>query len=285
MRSSIFGLAAAAAAALPVSVYAGPVAGTHQLIGLEFGSPSTPGNLFDINKSTAATSNPRPTSINDGIDIAYSPGGTLYGASANNQQLYTINPATGASLSVGSTGLPNLIEGGLAFSPGGTLYGAFVFPDHELVTINPVTGAASNVGPMTGSDDVSALAVNSSGTLYALDLHTNTGLVPQLYTLNTSTGAILTTTTLSASLGSALAGMAFDPDTGALYVAASGTDSLYTVNTSTGVLSSVGSLGGPGADVSGIAFVTIPEPTSTALACVAAGTTLLGRTRRRRAGG
>jgi DNA-binding beta-propeller fold protein YncE len=271
-----------AAALLAVSVHAGPAVVNHSMIGIEFNTGTAA--LWDINKSTAATSNSRPTNISDAIDIATAPSGQLFGASASSKQLFSIDPATGTATLVGGTGLPNLIEGGMAFNSSGTLFAAYEVDSgttKNLLTLNTTTGAGTVIGPMTGSDDISGLAFSTGGTLYALDPHTNTGLGATLDTLNPATGAVLTATTLSSSLGSPLAGMAIDPDTGTLYVASSGTASLYTANPATGQLALVGSLPTLGADVSGIAFISsVPEPSSAVTACVAAGSILLRRRRR-----
>jgi DNA-binding beta-propeller fold protein YncE len=254
-----------------------------QLMGIEFNS----GTLWSINKTTAATSNPLSTGIGGPIDIATAPDARLFTATAvvgPGSTLYTINPGTGVPTAVGPTGLPSLIEGGLAFSLSGTLYATWVNSgDHDLATLNTTTGAGTIVGPSTGADDPSGLAFSSSGTLYMLDAHTNTGFATTLDTLNPSTGAILTTTTLSQSLGSGpLAGLAFDPDTGTLYAASSGSGNLFTINPSTGAVTTIGSLSTLGTDVSGIAFISsnVPEPASAIVFASIAGLMAFRRSRK-----
>src|SRR5947208_925182 len=88
--------------------------------------------------------------------------------------LWDINPATAAApTTVGPTGV-GLIEGALAFTSGGILFGAWQNSGGKnLVTLNTVTGAATTIGPMTGSDDVSALTFGKDGKLYALDSKVN----------------------------------------------------------------------------------------------------------------
>jgi hypothetical protein len=113
-------------------------------------------------------------------------GTTLYanaqGTGNNRGQLYSVNPATGALMSIGS---PTGIDFTAFGSYGGTLYAL----DHtsanaNLYSINSSTGAATLIGPTNTGQPLAgywALSTNSETALY-FSLNSN------LYTLNTSTG-------------------------------------------------------------------------------------------------
>jgi hypothetical protein len=67
----------------------------------------SPGIFYDVNATTGAATNVRPTGISNLIGIAFGPGGVLYGlattAAGQNVSLYTINPTSGASSLVGTS--------------------------------------------------------------------------------------------------------------------------------------------------------------------------------------
>jgi len=256
------------------------------------------GNLFDVNQATGAVTNPRSTGISAFIGLTVSPSGTLYtispaGSTPAGNALFTINPATGASSLVGSTGLSNILEGDLAFDrTAGVIYGVYNSAgtnNEQLFRVNPATGAATVVGTIPGANDPSALAFDSSGNLFELDTQINSTNNSTLSRLDKNTGAVLSTVTLSAKLG-AIAGLAFDPTTGTLY-AASGNfvSNLYTVNTTTGALTLVGPTTGSPNGLAGLAFLptgtttAVPEPPGLALLGVGAAG-LAGWRWRRRAG-
>ena len=114
-----------------------------------------------------------------------------------------------------------------------------------------------------GFSDVSGLAFDAAGTLYALDTGADALLV-----LDPADASTLATTPLSAPLG-AVAGMDFDPGSGVIYVADGGTggqDALFTLDVATGVLTTIGPLGLE-SGLSGLAVV--PEPGALVLAATA----------------
>jgi streptogramin lyase len=228
-------------------------------------------NLYDVNQTTGAASNPRFVNVSGPAGIAFASDGTLYvlGASGTGM-LYKVNPTTGSETLVGSTGL-TVIEGDIAIDPTtGVIYGAYYFPGgsgRNLITINPTTGAGSVVFALPSNSDVSALAFDSSGNLFAIDSSTD-----RILQLNKTTGAVLSSVALSVPLG-VVAGMAFDPATGVLYAAdgnVGGTNNLYTVNTTTGAMTLVGPVGIPFnpttnvGGLSGLAFSpsAVPEPST-----------------------
>jgi hypothetical protein len=227
------------------------------------------GVLYDINVDTGAATNPRSTGISNLAGITFGPNGVLYGLTTfDSNSLFSIDPATGASAIIGTTGLSKIFEGDLDFDPTtGILYGVEYAPNapappRDLFTINPTTGAATIVGDAgTANSDLSAMAFSANGTLFTLDTETD-----RLLNVNKSTAAINSSVNLSAPLGPA-AGMDFDPATGILYVVEGGTYptvNLYTLNPTTGVVTVVG----PTGLTHGLAGLTfyVPEPSSLLLA-------------------
>jgi hypothetical protein len=267
-----------------------PIARAQSLLGNSFD-----GVLYDVNVATGATTNPRSigTGANSVMGIAFAPNGALYGLttflSTPANALIAINPVTGASTTIGSTGL-SLAEGDLAFDPtSGALYGISHMDvgNRQLFTVDVATGAGTIVGTLGGLNDYdfSAMTFASDGTLYMLGSAILTQAT-RLLTVNKSTAAITNAVTLSSDFGGT-AGMDFHPLTGALYVVdggvdipiVAGTDNLYTVNLSTGALTLVGPTG-LADGLAGLAFV-VPEPTSVGLAL--AGVVGLAMRRRVRA--
>lgn len=116
-------------------------------------------------------------------------GGTLYGAGIDcggcASTLYTLNPATGASTSIGLTGVA-LPLSGLAYDGGSaTMYGiAGGAGPANLYTIDLSTGVATLVGS-TGIQ-AGSLRFGSTGTLFAGGTGPDSG---NLYRVNLATGA------------------------------------------------------------------------------------------------
>ena len=235
------------------------------LLGVDFS-----GNLFDVDEATGAAANSRSTGISNIAGIADSSSGTLFGlstfASSPADSLFRINPTSGASALVGTTGLSEIFHGGLAFNPvTGVLYGIQNLSTTntlQLFTLNTTTGAASIVGAINTVNEtgnLASLAIDKAGNLYVLDTNNS-----DLLLVNKANGAVLSSVTLSRSLGFT-AGMAFDPVTGVLYVAdgnVNGTNDLYTLNPASGLLSLVGATG-ISDGIAGLAFTptsATPEP-------------------------
>jgi WD40 repeat protein len=242
------------------------------------------GVLYDINVNTGLATNPRPTGLPDLVGITFGPNGKLYGLTAfavsPANTLFSINPTTGAATQIGATGLVNIFEGDLDFDPTtGLLYGVQNVPtsdSRQLFRIDPATGHATVVGSLGTSGDFSAMAFSPSGVLYVLSTSAE-----RLLQVDKSTGATITDVTVPTLLGST-AGMDFNPADGKLYVAdggtsTAGTNKLYTMNTTTGVLTTVGATGVVNG-IEGLAF-TVPEPSSFALAALAAIAALRHRRR------
>ncbi len=240
------------------------------LYGVSFGT-SQNAMLYDVDSLTGAASNPRPTGLGHVAGIAWSPTGSLYAltnstAAQYPNSLMRVDPSTGASQLIGSTGLTAIVEGDLARDPTtGQLYGCYNLTSgkRQLFTMSAETGAATPI-PGSLSGDPSALAFDLNGTLYGID--TSLG---ELLTIDKASGAVLGYTSLNVALGST-AGMAVDPFTGVFYVAdgeSGGTDTLYTLNPATGVLTAVGPLG-VADGVAGLA--SVPEPGAAVLLALAA---------------
>lgn len=254
------------------------------------------GILYDVNQTTGAATNPRPTGISNLAGIAFNSSGVLYGISmqAQSESLYQINPVTGASTLIGTSSVFNtftdsFVEGDLRFDPvSGTLFGVEYLsvpssiPVPKGFTINPATGGISNLFNLPCFNnscvvDYSALAINSTGQLYILD----TASLDPFGHLIVGSGNPFTTTlnvNLSGPLGN-LAGMDFDPATGTLYVADGGTGggNLYTLDPADGDLTLVGSLGLPNG-LAGLAFSpATPEPAAFSLLLLGIAALLAGR--------
>lgn len=256
-------------------------------------------NIYDVNITTGAATNPRSTGTSSTLTgITYDPGsGILYGLTALDgnfpNSLLRINPTTGATVVVGPTHLSRIFEGDIAFNPtNGRLYGIVENPDPNslvvnLFQINPATGAATVVGPLNTAAqtrDFSALAFNAAGTLFTIDTSDSAALGHSvLSTVNPSTATLLTSITMNVNLGET-AGLAFDPATGVAYLADGafdGTLKLYTLDTTTGVATAIGSLGNSGG-LAGLAFITpVPEPGVAVLFLVGLAGSVLLRLRRR----
>ncbi|MEP0869783.1 hypothetical protein NDA01_08210 [Trichocoleus desertorum AS-A10] len=114
------------------------------------------GTLFSFNLAGLSSTQITPRdSLTPSLDgLAFDPTGVLFGLSQNQVDLYTIDPATGASTFIGDPGLDSSFVAGLTFAPNGTLYAAV---NNALYTLNPQTAAATLVGN-TGFTRVSGLA-------------------------------------------------------------------------------------------------------------------------------
>jgi hypothetical protein len=117
------------------------------------------------------------------------------------EQLWRLDPLTGAGSLVGATGL-NGIQG-LSFAPNGMLYGWDT--TLGLVTLSLATGAAADVdaaaGGAVGAGTIQTLAFAPSGTLY--------GAESSLYTIDVASG--IATFAVPIQSGFDLRGMEFVP--------------------------------------------------------------------------
>jgi hypothetical protein len=133
--------------------------------------------LYSINATNASVSFIGSHGISGGNALVFGSNGTLYGAGNTTTSLFTINPLTGASTSLGNMGFAS--GGDLAFN-GGDLY--LASSGSQLIHINLGSiGSTASVGSF-GVANVFGLATGDNGALYAVAGTT-------IYTVNTATGA------------------------------------------------------------------------------------------------
>lgn len=218
------------------------------------------GKLFEIDPSGHATVIGYTGYDEPVLGLAWSGvDDVLYMVREGSQNLFRIDPATGATNSVGNTRSTRIT--GLAYNnDGGTLYG--IRADGSLLTIDTETGETAVVGA-TGYSDMSSLAWH--GTLFAVSATTG-----QLVEIDPDTGE----GTLVGSVRSDLWGLApsAEPDRLAAITAyfANNTRSiLYSIQYTTADAEVINSFGGPS---KGMAFD--PE---TGTAYVLSAANLFGR--------
>ena len=224
-------------------------------VGLDFVGIDFDGQLYDVDRATGQATNLRDTGIGRGpAGVTSNDQGLLYTvttAVANeSNSLLTIDPVNGRSNLIGSLG-QTFIEGDLDIDPTtGILYAFDNAASNQLIAVDTTTGAATDVRSIPGITndlDPSAVAFDSSGTLYVLDTRNASMDGPaRLLTVDIDTRTVTSTVTLSSPLGGT-AGMDFDPMTGDLYIVdgfgAESTNSLWLVDLVSGDLSLVGPLG------------------------------------------
>jgi sugar lactone lactonase YvrE len=196
-------------------------------------------------------------------------------------QLFTVNPATGSTTLVGHFGFnPNMdwIDA-LAFDPStDTLFG--VSNLNVLYSINQATGAATVIASTHHFSPFSALACDNSGTLFG---ETGDDIMgrPALVEINKTTGAI----TVRAHLATDVNDIAVRPEDNVMFgtmPGSAGNASLYTINPTTGAMTFVGRTGAGVTGVSGLAFSALPEPVSSSALALAGVALMRRRSLRRR---
>jgi hypothetical protein len=164
----------------------------------KLGAPN-PASLITINRTSGAgtlVGDERPDS-EGAADITFTPDGALYGwLESNTDDLISIDKVTGAATVVGESGL-DTYGSGIASNSAGVLYFAGEGEDAPLRTVDRNTGLTTVVATMNGDTTlergISALAFNSSGTLFGSRLpsaSTTAGFASDLITIDTATGAI-----------------------------------------------------------------------------------------------
>lgn len=254
---------------MPASVRAQPI-----LIGCTgslTGQPMSTSRIVDVDIFTGAATNPRDTGIFFLAGISTQPSSgmafgltTLFSTPANS--LVQIDAATGSFMTIGATGFPDIVEGDLAFHPSnGLLYGLQTGTgpgvQRRFFSINPSNGEGTMIGSTGSTGDLSAMAFSPNGTLYAIDTIGNGN--SQLVTIDTVTGFINSSTIMNVNLGT-VAALAFNPVDGSAFVADGsdfGTNMLYQLNVLNGNLMPIGQLGTVDG-LSGLTFVSVPEPSS-----------------------
>ncbi len=130
------------------------------------------------------------------IDIAINAQGEMYGVDIVSDQLYQIDPTTGAGTAIGALGVNANYAQGMDFEEkSGVLYWAAYTTQGELRIIDTATGASALVGAFPGGAEVDALAFPTGGG----------GDVPWLFedpvtgTLVADTGLVTVDVTLDAA--------------------------------------------------------------------------------------
>jgi hypothetical protein len=192
------------------------------------------GNLDAIDPLTGRTSVIGATGLRDcSVPGSYDPycanvmgrlGGSFYATDLANN-LYSVDPATGAATLIGATGMPAVTVAPFSENPDGTfnvysenfvsahgrLYANFATATTDFVTVTPViegvlyeiepsTGLATPIGP---TDTNITAMVSVQGTVYAFDVYTN-----QVLTLDLTTGQTTPMSDIDPAVMSLIAGAA-----------------------------------------------------------------------------
>jgi len=161
---------------------------------------------------------------------------------ADDSNLYTIDPTTGATSLIGNMGVEMT---DIAFL-NGAMFGVS-FPatgNNSLYSINPNTGAATKIGTDTGNY-MNALQFGPDGTLYAAGGVPGCGPPPQtacnsFFTINTGTGVA---SPVGTGAYSSSGDLEFIGNTLYLTSVTATTDQLFTIDPATGAGTLVGDTG------------------------------------------
>lgn len=201
--------------ALPVVAQAFSPNGT--LYAITRGGNTTLAQLATVNLTTGAqTLVGSPTGVQTEA-MAFTPDGTLYAANFNTNNLYTLNPSTGAATLVGALGFTGIMD--LAWDPANsTMYAvASLCNGSSLYSINLSSGAGTLVTPVANSCLMS-LAIDSSNRLLTTDFANPNS---PLYQIDVATGNLtsLGNTGLGSTMGATAAPV---PEPATLTLLASG---------------------------------------------------------------
>jgi hypothetical protein len=189
------------------------------------------------------------TGLQNAMALERSAAGPLY-AVARGNELHRIDPSTYAPTLVGAIGSYPLVSA-LALSADGSVLYAAASADGDgraerLVQIDPASATATEIGLFgAGYQDVHALALSPSGTLYAFH---PTDRSPELYGIPAAFGVVDPATgavTSSTSLGGDPIGADFDPS-GRLYAtdfSPVAPSQLVRIDPATGSATVLGSIG------------------------------------------
>jgi Ca2+-binding RTX toxin-like protein len=169
---------------------------------------------------------PAPAALANHGNIAWSV------QSDGDDQLYSIDLATGAETAIGPTGFGD-IEG-LSFDANGTLYGVND-PTDELVTCSVTTGACQVVGPLNVTFTDMGLTFDRAGNLW---MSTDAPSPETFYRVDPATGQA----TAIGPQGQEVTGLAASGST--IYgLGGDNTDNLVRIDPATGAATTVGPLG------------------------------------------
>ena len=122
------------------------------------------GRLWTFDLATGASSEVGPTDISSFPSLAFSPDGRLFGASNGTDQLYEIDPLTGA-VTPGAELDINLATSGMDFASDGTLYLVEGGTD-ALYTVDLETGATEVVLEFDFNFSATDIAIVPDGTIF-----------------------------------------------------------------------------------------------------------------------
>lgn len=257
----------ATAITLALASVSAAFAGGNVLLGVASYAPFSPQGLYSIDASTGAATLIASTGLVNINGISFDTvTGTLY-AYTTQADLYKIDVNTGAATLLAQVNA-TVPEGDLAMTSPAS---AFAVNGGMFGSVSITTGVFAPIGMLgTAGDDVSGLALDSTGTLFGYAKNgTN---ADSIVTIDPVSGLATTLGLTGFDAASSVGAMAFDPATAAMYL--SDGMNLRLVNTSTGEATLIGAHGV--SNLSGLAV--IPSPAGTGLALVA----LVGALRRRR---
>ena len=169
-----------------------------------FGTDASVGNLLTIDPATGIGKIVGPMRIGPVPALAIDPTtGTMYAATgAGNPNLYRVDPSTGATTLIGSTGLAQAAVGDMAFHADGALYAAVnIVGDggtgaDNFATLNKTMGQATILGPFDGLctqspcnlEGIEAIAFDMAGNLIGALSERGIMGTPGLYKINSTTG-------------------------------------------------------------------------------------------------
>lgn len=158
--------------------------------------------------------------------------------------LKTVDTTTGATATVGSTGLGDRPRDLAWDATTNTLFGAVVDGDvgTDLYKYDPATGAPTRIGAISGVGAsgysfVMGLAVDNNGLMYGVEI-----VSASLIAVDKTTGAATTIGSLGIDTRFSQA-LSFDPATNTLYLIEGQTNNMYTVDLTTGAATLVGATG------------------------------------------
>jgi hypothetical protein len=164
--------------------------------------------LVTFNPTTgAAALGPALDSTDDMVSIAFDPltdtlyGNTAVGFDVSADELFTINPDTGQTTSVGLIGFDAVY--GLAFDQNGQLFGTT--NDSELISINTGSGAGNLIDDLPAGSYFDLASRPSDNTMFVAESFGN-----DFYTLNTANGDLTTVGPYGSSTN--IVGLAFIPE-------------------------------------------------------------------------
>lgn len=120
---------------------------------------------------------------------------TLYGTGSQDGNLYSINTATGAATAVGSAGFAaNSTSGNaVAANSAGQIFGAPLGASGPLIQFNKSNGSVTTLATLSGAPfpagAIAAMAFNSGGTLYGVNV-SDTTFATHLITIDSGTASV-----------------------------------------------------------------------------------------------